>query len=437
MTLLWYRVINYVILELFKLNTKKTNKNKPIKGEKDRYYYKYFPVSTREWNNSIYKFNKTTLGLLPQAAIFTIKLIKGYLKIHNWFTEKKIRTNRLLRRHRKFSSNKIYVNNGEFKHTNDKVIITLYTYNRQKHNYLSILKKRYLSLQKRNKKLNKRLYLIKYKGFKCLQKIQKDNYNRLKKVNIFNITKNKKIMESYFKFNSIYRDQLVKFYKKLVKKSLQRIKFYLYYKQLLYINQSIFKYTYLQILKTYIETVYNKRVEFNLINLKYHYLNCEILSKSITLKITRKRRKLSKYLKRLIRKIKVQKLDRSPYDKPNLNKLNISTGTGTYDPIENLFNTKSRPGLKSLKRVVLDEIKYRRLSGVILKASGRLTKRNVASRSIAKLKGTGSLINTDSTYKGLSTVLLKGNLKSNIQYTKSKSKTRIGSFGIKSWVSGD
>jgi hypothetical protein len=239
-------------------------------------------------------------------------------------------------------------------------------------------------------------------------------------------------MESYFKFNSIYRDQLVKFYKKLVKKSLQRIKFYLYYKQLLYINQSIFKYTYLQILKTYIETVYNKRVEFNLINLKYHYLNCEILSKSITLKITRKRRKLSKYLKRLIRKIKVQKLDRSPYDKPNLNKLNISTGTGTYDPIENLFNTKSRPGLKSLKRVVLDEIKYRRLSGVILKASGRLTKRNVASRSIAKLKGTGSLINTDSTYKGLSTVLLKGNLKSNIQYTKSKSKTRIGSFGIKS-----
>jgi ribosomal protein S3 len=33
--------------------------------------------------------------------------------------------------------------------------------------------------------------------------------------------------------------------------------------------------------------------------------------------------------------------------------------------------------------------------------------------------------------------LLKGNLKSNIQYTKSKSKTRIGSFGIKSWVSGD
>lgn len=435
MTLLWYIVINYVILELFKLNTKKTNKNKPIKGEKDRYYYKFFPVSTREWNNSIYKFNKTTLGLLPQAAIFTIKLIKAYLRLYNWFRERKIRRKKLLKRRRRFFSNRIYVNNGEFKHTNDKVIITLYTYNRQKHNYLSILKKRYLSLQKRNKKLNKRLYLIKYKGLKCLQKIKKDKYNRLKKVNIFNITKNKKIMESYFKSNSFYRDQLIKFYKKLVKKSLQRIKFYLYYKQLLYINQSIFKYTYLQILKNYIEIVYNKRVEFNLINIKYHYLNCEILSKAITLKITKNRRKLSKYLKKLIRKVKVQKLDKSLYHKPNINKLKRSIGT--HDPIENLFKTKSRPGLKSLKRVVLDEIKYRRIGGVILKASGRLTKRNVASRSISKLKGSGGLINTESTYRRLSTVLLKGNLKSNIQYTKSKSKTRIGSFGIKSWLGGD
>lgn len=435
MTLLWYIVINYVILELFKLNTKKTNKNKPIKGEKDRYYYKFFPVSTREWNNSIYKFNKTTLGLLPQAAIFTIKLIKAYLRLYNWFRERKIRRKKLLKRRRRFFSNRIYVNNGEFKHTNDKVIITLYTYNRQKHNYLSILKKRYLSLQKRNKKLNKRLYLIKYKGLKCLQKIKKDKYNRLKKVNIFNITKNKKIMESYFKSNSFYRDQLIKFYKKLVKKSLQRIKFYLYYKQLLYINQSIFKYTYLQILKNYIEIVYNKRVEFNLINIKYHYLNCEILSKAITLKITKNRRKLSKYLKKLIRKVKVQKLDKSLYHKPNINKLKRSIGT--HDPIENLFKTKSRPGLNSLKRVVLDEIKYRRIGGVILKASGRLTKRNVASRSISKLKGSGGLINTESTYRRISTVLLKGNLKSNIQYTKSKSKTRIGSFGIKSWLGGD
>ena len=412
-------------MELFKLNTKKTNKNKPIKREKDRDYYKYFPVSTREWNNSIYQFNKNTLGLLPQATISTIKLIKGYLNIYNSIIESKIRKTRLLRRLRRLSSHKIYVNNGEFKHTNDKVIITLYTYNRQKSNYLSILDKRYLSLQKSNKKLNKRLYLIKCKGLKYLKKTNKEKYNIIKELNIFNKVKNK----------SFYKDYLIKFYKKWVKKSLQRIKFYLYYKQLLYINESIFKYTYLQILKNYIEKVYNKKVEFNLINLKYHYLNSDILSESITLKITRNRRKLLKYLNKLIWKVKIYKTNKNIYYKPNINKLNITKNTN--DPIENLLNTKSRPDLESLKIVVLDEIKYKLLSGVRLEASGRLTKRYTASRSISRLRYRGNLINTDSSYKGLSTVILKGNLRSNIQYTKSKSKTRIGSFGIKSWVGGD
>jgi hypothetical protein len=33
--------------------------------------------------------------------------------------------------------------------------------------------------------------------------------------------------------------------------------------------------------------------------------------------------------------------------------------------------------------------------------------------------------------------LLKGNLKSNVQFTKLSSKTRIGSFGIKGWISGN
>ena len=42
-----------------------------------------------------------------------------------------------------------------------------------------------------------------------------------------------------------------------------------------------------------------------------------------------------------------------------------------------------------------------------------------------------------SSHKKRSTVLLKGNLDSNLQYTKLKSKTNIGSFGIKGWVNGN
>lgn len=240
-----------------------------------------------------------------------------------------------------------------------------------------------------------------------------------------------KTQKFFNKYKSFYNnDYLIKFYKKLVKKSLQKIKFYLYYKQLSYINESVYKYTYLQIIKGYLEKIYNKKVEFNLINIKYHYLNSDILSESIILKTRKNRRRLLIYISKLILKVKIYKTNKNVYYKQDLNKLNIIKTTN--DPIENLLDNKTRPGLEDLKPVVLDEIKYKRLSGVRLEASGRLTRRYTASRSVTKLRYKGNLINADSSYKGLSTVLLKGNLKSNIQYSKLKSKTRIGSFGIKS-----
>ena len=92
---------------------------------------------------------------------------------------------------------------------------------------------------------------------------------------------------------------------------------------------------------------------------------------------------------------------------------------------------------KNLEQVVLRDIKYKHVTGFRLETSGRLTRRYTASRSVSKLRYKGNLLNIDSSYRGLSSVLLKGNLKSNIQYTKLKSKTRIGSFGIKGWVSSN
>jgi hypothetical protein len=76
-------------------------------------------------------------------------------------------------------------------------------------------------------------------------------------------------------------------------------------------------------------------------------------------------------------------------------------------------------------------LKYRHVSGFRLEARGRLTRRYTASRSASKLRYEGTLMNIDSSYKGLSSVILKGNLTSNLQHTKLKSKTRIGTFGIK------
>jgi hypothetical protein len=121
------------MLDLFKLNSNKnTEKKKRNQQEK---HNKHHPSAVREWNNSIYVFNKNTLNLIPQVTVLAIKLIKSYFNLYNYKLERKIRSSRLLLRLRRLSSHKIYVSNGEFKHTNNKVIITLYLFNRQKFNY--------------------------------------------------------------------------------------------------------------------------------------------------------------------------------------------------------------------------------------------------------------------------------------------------------------
>jgi hypothetical protein len=89
------------------------------------------------------------------------------------------------------------------------------------------------------------------------------------------------------------------------------------------------------------------------------------------------------------------------------------------------------------KNLVFSALKYKDVTGFRLEARGRLTRRYTASRSVTKIRYKGNLLNMDSSHRGLSTILLKGNLRSNLQYTKLKSKTRIGSFGIKGWVSGN
>jgi len=396
------------MLNLFKLYyNKKTEKKNFDPQEK---YNKHYPSAVREWNNSIYVFNKKAINLIPQATELVNKLIKSYFNLYNFKLERKIRSNRLLRRLRKLSSNKIYVSNGEFKHTNNKVIITLYLFNRQKFNIDKKIKKSFYKVWSNQDVLNKRWLLIQAKA---IQSIKKWNKKKLVLIDIMEShTKNKQILD--YKYLSKY---IILFYKKLIKKSLDKYLLYKYYQQLIFINKSKFNYNYLQFLKKYIEKIYNKNVEFNLVNLRRIYLNSDILSESITIKIRKNRRKLLKYLNILKRKVKVR------------NKKNIF-----YQPILNKLNNVDK---KYLEEVILKNIKYKHVTGFRLETKGRLTRRYTASRSVSKLRYKGNLLNIDSSYRGLSSVLLKGNQKSNLQYTKLKSKTRIGSFGIKGWISSN
>jgi hypothetical protein len=350
------------------------------------------------------------------ASNYVIKLIKGYFNSYNLKLEKKLRKERLRRRLRKLSTNKIFISDGEFKHTTDKVAITVYVYNRQKYNYLYKLKKRYTRLFVKARFLNK-LNLIKNVGLNILE--QQEQKNKVLA----------KVLPSYksklFLIQHLY-------YKKFIKKSLRRLKYYMFYKQLLYINQNKFTNSYLQGLISLIKKIYNKNIEFNLINLKYFYFNSDIFLQPLVLKL-RKKRKLLRYLKACVRKAKIKNIklnEKSKYFFEKENFFNISNVDIANNLLYKLF-MQNKISSNYLKKVIFNNIRYKRVSGVRLEAAGRLTRRYTASRSQYKVRYKGNLENSFTSVKGYSSVLLRGNFKPNLQYTKLNSKSRIGSFGVK------
>lgn len=415
---------------------KKTNINKPYNFDNTE-SLKHFPSSTRYWDSSIFMYNNNTLSLIPNISKLAIKFIRNYFYLYNKNIERKLRRKKIYNRRRKLSINRIFLSKGEFKHTNNKVIITLYIYNKQKNNYLLKLKKRYinkfliniLSFKKNNliKSLSKKNILSnKLILLKKLKKITINGTLALIDANIFKprVARILKDLHQKKKINKIkvVSKYVNKFYKKFIKKSLRRLFMYTYYRRLIYVNNSRFNYTYLQYIKNKLQVLFNKNIEFNFINLKYFYLNSNILSESILLKIRKNRRKLMIHLSNLEKKIIIRK--KRVILGEILKKENLNTKKYFYND-------------RLLYKDIIKNLKYKHIAGFRLEANGRLNKRYTASRSINKVKYKGNLLNTDSSYKGLSSVLLRNNLSSNLQYTKLNSKTRIGSFGLKGWVSGN
>src|SRR6202000_2765278 len=365
-------------------------------------------------------YNNNTLSLISNMSRLAINFIRNYFYLYNKKIESKIRRKKIYNRRRKLSINRIFLSKGEFKHTNNKVIITLYIYNKQKNNYLINI----LSFKKNNtvKSLSSRKNILSNKLI-LLKKLKKISINGTLALIDANIFKPKiaRILKDLHQKKKIHKFKVVsdyvnKFYKKLIKKSLRRLFIYTYYRRLIYVNKSRFNYTYLQYIKNKLQVLFNKNIEFNFINLKYFYLNSNILSESILLKIRKNRRKLMRHLSNLEKKVKIRKK---------------KVILGELIKKENLNTKKYYYNNRLLYNNIIKNLKYKHIAGFRLEANGRLNKRYTASRSINKVKYKGNLLNIDSSYKGLSSVLLRNNLNSNLQYTKLNSKTRIGSFGLK------
>ena len=250
-----------------------------------------------------------------------------------------------------------------------------------------------------------------------------------------------------------------------MKKAYKKELLYMYYVKMLALNNNKFKSWFILGLKKVISNIYNKKVEFNFVNLKYLHLNSDIFSESIAIRLRNRQNRLLSVLKKALKLVKLSSINKKADLTVNVGGKDISnkrykslntafakaTGLNTlalnvnnnsdtlHVLLNNLFsghttnttNFIQSENLNTTQKNVIDSIKHKAVFGVRLEAAGRLSKRLTASRSVFKLKYKGSLKNIDSSYNNQSSVILRGNLKPNVQYTKISNKTRNGAFGLK------
>lgn len=213
--------------------------------------------------------------------------------------------------------------------------------------------------------------------------------------------------------------------------------------------------TFLPKLSNILNKIIGKKIEYNIINLKSIAYNTDLFTNALALKLKKKRMNYIKSMFSILNRaylpkintikertlVKGQKNIDLYLDKykdlniiSNLNNINLDK---LLNNIHNTTNTdKNDTDNKKIHNLIYNSIGYKNMGGIRLEVKGRLTKRYRADRSIYSLKWKGGLKNVDSSFKRLSSVLFRGNSKSNMTYTLSQSKRRIGAFAVKGWISG-
>lgn len=377
------------MLNILNLKLKKNYKIKKVNNKNITLKQKKFVPNLKNWKNSIYVYNKKILSNIPEASRLTNELIRGYFNLFSLNLEKLIKDNQIGTNFRKRSDSlsKIWVTDGQFKHTNDLLDITIFFDNKEYLKYLNVLPNKYQFLSEYY--LNKKLLYLKETSLSYL--IQQRKLKNLlldKKLDLNNLD---------FKFYD-YKDHM--------KISLAKEIEYMNLKQLIFINKYKFNNYYLQYLTNLLKKLYKKDIRFNFINVKYFYMSSHLFTENLILRIKNDRANLNRYLRSALKSVKVQK--------------------------ESLLQNRD----SYLKEIVLKSIEYKNVSGVRIEATGRLTKRYAAARSLSKLYFSGSLRNLNSSKNRIPVALIRGKFKPNLDYTNLNSHTRIGSFGIKGWIAG-
>lgn len=213
-------------------------------------------------------------------------------------------------------------------------------------------------------------------------------------------------------------------------------------------------------LKKMLSKILKVKIELNIINIKSQYYNPYFITESLALKLKNTKTNVIKQMVRIINKSNISNYDNNKYktlkvkEENNLKNISlisiINNNKNLSKVLKTLYYTNKiitsnvnkiyynilNKNYNNICNIVFNSIKYKEITGIRLEVKGRLTKRYRADRSIYKLLWKGGLKNKDSSLKGLSSILYRGNQQSNIMYSLSSNKRRIGSFAIKGWISG-
>jgi hypothetical protein len=462
---------------------------------------RHFTPAAQEWFNSIYSYNNNYIKSLSIADKNLMYLLKSFFNSQIKDKLLKINTEPMVPRFRRLSGKRVFIGKGELKHTNSRVIITFYVYNTEgmflSHKIRNLRYGLYFNQNKlKNKEIkdgegkttivyNRLFTILEYlylrqhfeeylsyiisivnkltsqinavnKYYNSLTNLVKKNI--LAKEEIFWIFNNKVKSIPIYNYPDFY------FYLNIAKEE---------YKKNLYLNMILLKYNKAKFTRMFIsklvflvQKIYNKKVQFNIVNLKKMHLNSDIYTQAVSLKLKNRDNTLYKVLKSSLRKIKLPIISKINEKKPKpskdefivnkirnntINTMFITNKDNIYDSLENLLlkifpstdgieiNLIKRSSIKkrtiSLKSYILKSLRHLNLRGIRVEAKGRLTRRFTASKSVFKMKWKGGLKNVDSSFRGLSTIMLRGIVKSNIQYSTIHNKNRIGAYGVKGWVS--
>lgn len=486
------------ISDIFDKKTKKSLISNLTHITNDMGKTRHYTPAAQEWYNSIYSYNLNYNKTLPVADTNLMRLLKSYfnMEIHHKILKttrmatryKRLTTKKIYigRGDLKHTSSKtiitFYVYNTQKMSLNRAINLT-------KKAMFYPMKRLSKSIENDNKNntfisYNRPLKLYEYLAlpehhdkvyidyvipFIDLNNIYLSNLEiqrniLIKLLNLNLITQEDKdksltsLYENITLFNHINFEAFMRITELNYQKNLKRFRY------LLGFNKMKFSQPFISKLISLVQDIYNKKVEFNVVSLRKMHYSSDIYTQVVALKLRNRDNTLYRVLKASLRKVKLPEISRIAEKYYNINRDELLVNIIRNDKISSMFSTSAKDSLNkllfnlfpsaddlkvkdeitslkvrerniSLDNYIVNSLKHLDMRGIRVEAKGRITRRFTASRSVFKMKWKGGLKNVDSSFKGISTIMLRGHAKSNVQYSFISSKNRNGAYGVKGWIS--